>query len=65
MYCAYCGSKLHPTGYCPHTAGGQSKRLHLRCAYCGKSDHDVEACTRVATIKWAGRGVRLLDKGRI
>lgn len=51
VHCTYCGRNDHQTEYCPHTAGGQSKRLHLRCTYCGGRDHNYEAC-----VKHAGSG---------
>ena len=62
LRCSYCGSRSHPTDFCPKTASGQSNRLHLRCSYCGGKDHNYEGCTKHAGGGKMPGAVRLANK---
>lgn len=63
MRCGYCGSSLHPTGYCPKTAVGQANRAALGCSYCGSRAHNEAACPKLGRTIRPG-GILLLDQGR-
>jgi len=61
MWCSYCGSTAHTKALCPHTAAGQSARLHLRCTYCGSREHAIEACPKT----YSGSAARAWYPGRV